>query len=631
MIYQPSGCGVFGILRKKESRRITGKEVLRAINRVKHRGSELGAGFAVFSAERSDRVRLRAFTRSPDLVTDRLSAMGVKIDEVIINRNFGELCDCSLSVIDEPSVRRAVRRANEIMWEEGEGRIYSIGRSLQVLKGVGYPEKVANETQIGETEGDLWLAHTRQPTNSPGYYPFWSHPFSGFDVAVVHNGDVSSFGANVEFLKSRGVRSFVGTDSEVIAMLFEELLEEGLSVEEATQTLVGEREFVRGTSLDGPFTAVLGYYGDDLYLIVIADKAKFRPAVIGEDENFIYAASEESEIRELSDEARVWTLKPGGYMIASLKRGIIRYGREPPLPPSMKTPSNAIDIRNLDYRTINEIIAKLAKEGREVTLINAMGPRFLGITLPRLGIRNAKVTVYGTVGNCLANLNNGNTFYIYGNVGDDAADTMHSGRIVIIGDARDVLGQALQGGEIFVKGNVGNRAAIQMREYKDSRPYLVIGGTFDDYLGEYMAGGVAIIFNKEDRELGNHIGSGMVGGRIFVRGYVKGDHIGLGINKVELIRFLKALGMRGLIDPQKIDEMKELSYFELKPLLPPSAREFAEKIFEDKVGAPTVEYRHLTQTEREEIVPIISYFSSATGEEFIPLMEDKFTVISRGK
>lgn len=37
---------------------------------------------------------------------------------------------------------------------------------------------------------------------------------------------------------------------------------------------------------------------------------------------------------------------------------------------------------------------------------------------------------------------------------------------------------------------------IQMREYKDKRPYLIIGGIVDDYLGEYMAGGVIVVFGK---------------------------------------------------------------------------------------------------------------------------------------
>jgi len=85
----------------------------------------------------------------------------------------------------------------------------------------------------------------------------------------------------------------------------------------------------------------------------------------------------------------------------------------------------------------------------------------------------------------------------------------------ILGDAGDVLAQTFQGGKIFVKGNAGNRVGIQMREYKDKRPYLIIGGLVDDYLGEYMAGGVIMVLgiNIKGEPVGNYIGSGMVGGR----------------------------------------------------------------------------------------------------------------------
>ncbi|WP_126451254.1 glutamate synthase [Sulfodiicoccus acidiphilus] len=634
-MYQPSGCGVFGILRKPHAPKVSGEETLRAITRVRHRGSELGAGFAVFNADNKAEIEVRAYVRDPKLITERLNRMGVDVMNLEVKRNLGELCDCVLTVVgEEPLVHKAIRRANEIMWEDSEGRIYSIGRALHVMKGVGFPEQVAREADLYRILGDLWLAHTRQPTNSPGYYPFWSHPFSGFDVAVVHNGDVSSFGANVEFLRSRGVRSFVGTDSEVIALLFEELLNEGLSVEEATQVLVGAKEFVKGSSLDGPFTAVIGYYsGDDLYMIVIADRAKFRPAVVGEDENYIFAASEESEIRELSTNARVWTLRPGGYMIASLNRGIIRMGRESMPVGSrfvMEKSGNGIDVSRLNYKEINELLLKLVREGEEAVLLNAMGPRFLGINLPRAGIKGAKITVYGTVGNCMANLNNGNNFYVYGNVGDDAADTMHDGRVVIVGDARDVLGQAFQGGEIFVRGNVGNRAGIQMREYKNKRPYLVIGGTFDDYLGEYMGGGVILVFNKNEEELGNHVGSGMVGGRIFVRGHLSTSKIGVQPNPLEVERFLRAMVLKGVIDGEKARKLSQLPYYDLKELLPPKAREFAIKLFEDKAGSPKVEYRHLSEKEREELLPIVAKFSDVVKERFEQLLEEKYTVISRG-
>lgn len=42
MMYSPSGCGVLGILRKKGSPKISGRDVVRAIERVRYRGSDKG-------------------------------------------------------------------------------------------------------------------------------------------------------------------------------------------------------------------------------------------------------------------------------------------------------------------------------------------------------------------------------------------------------------------------------------------------------------------------------------------------------------------------------------------------------------------------------------------------------------
>jgi len=42
--------------------------------------------------------------------------------------------------------------------------------------------------------------------------------------------------------------------------------------------------------------------------------------------------------------------------------------------------------------------------------------------------------------------------------------------------------------------DAGYRVAIHMKEYEDKRPIIVIGGTVQHFLGEYMAGGVLIVF-----------------------------------------------------------------------------------------------------------------------------------------
>ncbi|WP_338600324.1 glutamate synthase [Sulfolobus tengchongensis] len=652
--YYPSGCGVLGILRKKNAPKVKGNLVVRAIDRVRYRGSDKGAGFAVFNLERRNYYVVKAFyDGDPEELKEIFLRHGVRIENVELIAKHSDLCDCNLIALgDLNQIKKAIRDINETIWnsEGRKGRVYSVGSSLHVYKGVGYPRDVASKYNVEELEGDLWLAHTRQPTNSPGYYPFWSHPFSSFNVAIVHNGDVSSFGANVEYLTSRGLSSFVGTDSEVLAFLFEELIEEGLSIEEAIKILINpSRRFnalsrdvdylYRNARLDGPFTAVIGYdAGDDLYLIAIADRAKFRPAIIGEDEFYYYVASEENEIREISPKARVWTLKPGSYFIASLNKGVISYGRSKEElmtfspPPIMFPERYDINAYNIGYKELNYEILKLAKEGkREITVANVLGHRYIGINLPAMGINNLRINLYGVVGNAMANLNEGNEFYVYGNVADDCCDTMHGGKVVIYGDARDVLAQTFQNGRIFVKGNAGNRVGIQMREYKDKRPYLIIGGIVDDYLGEYMAGGVIVIFGKgfNGEPVGNFVGTGMVGGRIYIRGRISTSKLGLQPPKYEVIRLLRALYIDGLISSEEYESLKDSEYIEIMDKLKGEAKEYAKKLFEEKIGVPKYEYRELTEDEFKELLPVIEEYSRDMNDNsYVELLKEKFTIVS---
>ena len=340
MNYVPSGCGVFGIMRKADAPKIGGQTAVTGIEAVKHRGSDLGAGFAVFNSINSRGYLVKAFAQSTGDITPELEMHGLKVIDMKVESTFENYHSFSFLIDPVPysKLNDAVRIINERLWNNYRGRIYSSGDSMNIFKGVGFPADIADRYNVRTLNGDMWIAHTRQPTNSPGHYPYWSHPFSTFNTAIVHNGDLSSFGSNVEFLESRGVHALVGTDSEVTAYVFDELLREGLSIEEATQIMVNrsrrdsgnvirmDNEF-RGARLDGPFTTAIGYStGNDMFLIAMVDRSKFRPAIIGEDQFNYYVASEEKQITEISQNARVWALEPGSYFMAGLKEGIISTG-----------------------------------------------------------------------------------------------------------------------------------------------------------------------------------------------------------------------------------------------------------------------------------------------------------------
>jgi len=77
---------------------------------------------------------------------------------------------------------------------------------------------------------------------------------------------------------------------------------------------------------------------------------------------------------------------------------------------------------------------------------------------------------------------------------------------------------SMSGGSIYVKDHVGYRVGVHMKGYGTRQPVIVIGGTAEDFLGEYMAGGMIILLglNVEEHRM-KFIGSGMHGGVIYVR------------------------------------------------------------------------------------------------------------------
>ncbi|BAJ50452.1 glutamine amidotransferase class-II domain protein [Candidatus Caldarchaeum subterraneum] len=658
-----SACGILGILRKQDAEKVSVEEAVSSIECVRYRGSRLGAGFAAYSLDGNNGMhRLKIFIDSETTLSHVK-----KILKTRVNGGFYELGFDSLPAsrfaswsayveTSEETLRKLVDSINYELWNAGmRGRVYSWGRFVEVFKGVGYPLDVSQMYGLTEKnlEADMWIAHTRQPTNSPGVYPIWSHPFASQEWAIAHNGDISSFGANMEFIRFRGYRSFVGTDSELIAYLLDYLTNiQRLPILHAAQLLVSGfeddldkvDEYVRwrGAGLDGPFSVVAGYCdGEDIYMLALADRSKFRPLVVGYDEERIYVASEEAEIRQNSPEAVVWPVKPGGIFLASLKKGIIVSGREnitlyQPRIEKPPYPSRVVDAAGLDYRRVNKIVAELFAKGAEkVDVVNVNGHRYLGVNVPPGRFLN----IYGTAGNCLANFNRGGVITVYGNAEDDVADAMVGGRVIIHGNAGDVLAQAFQAGEIFVRGSAGNRVAIQMREFREHKPYLIIGGRVDDYLGEYMAGGVVAVlgvdsFDSDECLVGRCVATGMVGGVIYIRGRVDRWRIGLQPPREDVKRYLRGLLLEGQIDQQtytKLSTLKKITIQDLRENLPPEPFKRISKLYTSKYYREhLVSYRRLGETDLKLLSDALQSFCREFGlgrDVYERLLEEKYTVI----
>lgn len=214
--------------------------------------------------------------------------------------------------------------------------VASSGKNMGAFKGVGFPEEIGHFFRIEEYEGHTWIAHNRFPTNTPGWWG-GAHPFTLLDWAIVHNGEISSYGINSRYLEAFGYRCTMGTDTEVAAYLFDLMLRRHkLPLALACKALASplwseidrmpeeERAVMRALRavygpgmLNGPFAIVLGFNGG---MVALNDRLKLRPLVAARQGSILMVASEESAIREVLDAPdEVWAPKAGEPVIARIE------------------------------------------------------------------------------------------------------------------------------------------------------------------------------------------------------------------------------------------------------------------------------------------------------------------------
>jgi glutamate synthase domain-containing protein 3 len=194
-----------------------------------------------------------------------------------------------------------------------------------------------------------------------------------------------------------------------------------------------------------------------------------------------------------------------------------------------------IDASGLLYRELNARLRDVVSNGTQrIELRNVCGQRYIGTDLGR----PVEIEIFGTPGNDLGAFMDGPRITVRGNAQDGCGNTMNDGQIVVHGRAGDIAGLSARGGKILIRDGVGYRVGIHMKEYEGKRPYLVIGGTAQDFLGEYMAGGVLVVLGLDLRAGEPHgarfIGTGMHGGVIYLRGRVEEHQLGREVGVADL-------------------------------------------------------------------------------------------------
>lgn len=207
---------------------------------------------------------------------------------------------------------------------------------------------------------------------------------------------------------------------------------------------------------------------------------------------------------------------------------------------STNGPSAEIDALGLKHKELNDLLRAVVLQGvTRITVKNVFGQRYIGTRLylpdPE---KKVEIKIFKNPGNDLGAFLNGHRIIVYGNAQDGVGNTMDDGEIIIHGRAGDIAAMSMRGGKIFIRDNVGYRAAIHMKEYAGKVPVLVIGGTAQDFFGEYMAGGIVILLGlnlkENERHKARYIGTGMHGGVIYLRGCVEEYQLGKEVGVREL-------------------------------------------------------------------------------------------------
>lgn len=194
-----------------------------------------------------------------------------------------------------------------------------------------------------------------------------------------------------------------------------------------------------------------------------------------------------------------------------------------------------IDATKVHYRDLNAQLREVAEDGgTHIELHNVCGQRYVGTNLHR----PIEIHIHGTPGNDLAAFMDGPRIVVYGNAQDGCGNTMNSGEVIVHGRAGDAVGHSMRGGKILIRDDVGYRAAIHMKECEGQCPTIVIGGTTQHFLGEYMAGGVLVVLGltlrPRDCYIADFVGTGMHGGVIYIRGKLADYQLGKEVGQVPL-------------------------------------------------------------------------------------------------
>jgi methylamine---glutamate N-methyltransferase subunit A len=279
-------CGLCGFLYKDPSRYgAIGQAMFDMLTPLDRRGTD-STGVALYGRPHDGsyvvRVRMEANGSTPERVLEALGVAGAVTEQSHSGPNLrariayaGDLGDLTDRIEHVPATE-----------------VFSIGRSMEIVKEVGDAAHVEAAVPYSGFEGSHAIGHTRMATESlvdvAHSHPFWARPFA--DISVVHNGHITNYHKLRRRLEGKGHRFATGNDSEAIAVYIADKLEEGASLEDALRASVHD--------LDGTFAYLISTPEG---IGVARDRFALKPLIFAESDDVALIASEEIALRRVDD------------------------------------------------------------------------------------------------------------------------------------------------------------------------------------------------------------------------------------------------------------------------------------------------------------------------------------------
>jgi len=363
-------CGIAAYM-NVDGKSESGEKIVKMITTMLDRENGLGAGFAIYGIfpDRKDCFCLQMLLDNEDAkkgVREYLEIYTNIIDEEPIKSRATAAIKPPLPLLWRFFVKpleekRLGQDEYEYMMKivmfinaEIDGAFcMSSGKNMGVFKGNGWSRDVADFYCIDEIKSYFFMAHSRFPTNTPGWWG-GAHPFNIFGLSIIHNGEITSYGTNKRYVEQFGYRCTLMTDSEVVAYIMDILTRKHkLPLQVACmaaaplyhpiiESFEGERrefwqmirETYRPAMINGPFSICVGFNDKNPTLLGLTDRKKLRPLIAARarEGKTYYLSSEECAIRILGDELEeVWAPLAGNPIIIEKDKGLVWKGEKNPL------------------------------------------------------------------------------------------------------------------------------------------------------------------------------------------------------------------------------------------------------------------------------------------------------------